>query len=104
MSSTQPGEGALSRGELLRRGLAVGGTLAAGPLVAGQARAATRVRTKSKTLVIGAFEDGALVPFKKKIIPLFKQQTGISIEFLTEPYDSFFAKAFNDGTAKAGQY
>jgi multiple sugar transport system substrate-binding protein len=104
MNPGQPTEGALSRGELLRRGVAVGGTLAAAPLLAGPAKGAYRVRRASKKLVIGAFEDGALVPFKKKMIPLFKQQTGISIEFLTEPYDSFFAKAFNDGTAKAGQY
>jgi len=54
--------------------------------------------------VIGAFEDGALTPFKDKIIPLFKKQTGISITFLTQPYDSFFAKAFQDGQSKAGQY
>ena len=30
--------------------------------------------------------------------------TGIKVEFLTEPYDSFFAKAFQDGQSKAGQY
>jgi multiple sugar transport system substrate-binding protein len=102
-----PVEGSLSRGELLRRGLVAGGALAAGPLVASGASAAplrTRTARAGGKLVIGAFEDGALAPFKKKIIPLFKQQTGISIELLTEPYDSFFAKAFNDGQQKSGAF
>lgn len=54
-------------------------------------------------LVIGAFEDGAITVFKK-IIPLFESATGTKVQFLTEPYDSFFAKAFQDGTSKAGQY
>ena len=55
-------------------------------------------------LVIGAFEDGALTPFKETILPMFEQATGIKVQFLTEPYDSFFAKAFQDGQSKAGQY
>jgi hypothetical protein len=48
-------------------------------------------------LVIGAFEDGALTPFKQTILPMFEQATGTKVQFLTEPYDSFFAKAFQDG-------
>ena len=35
---------------------------------------------------------------------MFEAATGTKVEFLTEPYDSFFAKAFQDGTSKAGQY
>ena len=54
--------------------------------------------------MIGAFEDGALTPFKQTILPMFEQATGIKVQFLTEPYDSFFAKAFQDGQSKAGQY
>ena len=42
-------------------------------------------------LVIGAFEDGALTPFKQTILPMFEQATGTKVQFLTEPYDSFFA-------------
>ena len=55
-------------------------------------------------LVIGAFEDGALTPFKETILPMFEKATGTKVQFLTEPYDSFFAKAFQDGQSKAGQY
>ena len=55
-------------------------------------------------MVIGGFEDGALEPFKNVILPLFTQETGIKTQFLLEPYDSFFSKAFQDGTSKAGQF
>jgi multiple sugar transport system substrate-binding protein len=101
--STDPG---LSRRALLKASLAGGAALAAAPLFGGMpAYASPRSEAAGKgKLVIGAFEDGALVPFKQKIIPLFKKQTGITIEFLTSPYDSFFAKAFQDGQSKAGQY
>ncbi|MEA2620036.1 MAG: multiple sugar transport system substrate-binding protein, partial [Chloroflexota bacterium] len=120
----------LTRRDILRLGVAVGGTAAAGALLAacgpaassaaptatagasapaGSAVAATPGASASAAqaggkLVIGAFEDGALTPFKGTIIPMFEAATGTTVEFLTEPYDSFFAKAFQDGTSKAGQY
>ena len=98
-------DGALSRRDLLRTSVAAGAGLAAAPLLgATPAFAQTRRRSASKKLVMGAFVDPALVPFKQKIIPLFKKETGISIEMLQAPYDAFFAKAFQDGQSKAGQY
>jgi multiple sugar transport system substrate-binding protein len=98
-------DSALSRRDLLRTSVAAGAGLAAVPLLgASPAFAQTRRRSASKTLVMGAFVDPALVPFKQKIIPLFKKETGISIEMLQAPYDAFFAKAFQDGQSKAGQY
>jgi multiple sugar transport system substrate-binding protein len=105
--SPEPSTGAaLSRRALLKASLAGGAALATAPLFGGMpAYASPRSEAAGKgKLVIGAFEDGALVPFKQKIIPLFKKQTGITIEFLTSPYDSFFSKAFQDGQSKAGQY
>jgi multiple sugar transport system substrate-binding protein len=106
MTPETPAEGrSLSRRRLLEAGLGlgIGAALPAGAAAATRP-AKRRVQGASKSLVIGAFEDGALVPFKQKIIPLFKHQTGISIELLQEPYTSFFAKAFADGQTKAGQY
>ena len=40
----------------------------------------------------------------RRSCPMFEQATGTKVQFLTEPYDSFFAKAFQDGQSKAGQY
>jgi multiple sugar transport system substrate-binding protein len=118
----------LTRRDVLRLGVAVGGAAAAGavlaacgpaassvapasaaPTAAGSAPAATAAASPSAAqaggkLVIGAFADGALTPFKGTILPMFEAATGTKVEFLTEPYDSFFAKAFQDGSSKAGQY
>ena len=116
----------LTRRDVLRLGLAVGGVAAAGAVLAACGPAASSAPAASASaapapsaaasaaaspsaaqaggkLVIGAFEDGAITVFKK-IIPLFESATGTKVEFLTEPYDSFFAKAFQDGTSKAGQF
>jgi multiple sugar transport system substrate-binding protein len=124
----------LTRRDLLKLGAAVGGVAAAGAVLAacGPAAASPSVSASASQatapsastgatasavapsastaaqaggkLVIGAFEDGALTPFKQTILPMFEAATGTKVEFLTEPYDSFFAKAFQDGTSKAGQY
>jgi multiple sugar transport system substrate-binding protein len=117
----------LTRRDLLRLGVAVGGVAAAGAVLAacgpaataspstaasvpaGSAPAASVPAASPSTaqaggnLVIGAFEDGAITVFKK-IIPLFESATGTKVQLLTEPYESFFAKALQDGTSKAGQY
>jgi multiple sugar transport system substrate-binding protein len=120
----------LTRRDLLKLGVAVGGVAAAGAVLAACGPAGTATGTPPAStpagsvpaatgstaaaspsaaqaggkLVIGAFEDGALAPFKQTILPMFEAATGTKVEFLTEPYDSFFAKAFQDGSSKAGQY
>jgi multiple sugar transport system substrate-binding protein len=117
----------LTRRDLLRLGVAVGGVAAAGAVLAACGPATTASPSAAASvpagsapaasvpaaspsaaqaggkLVIGAFEDGAITVFKK-IIPLFENATGTKVQLLTEPYDSFFAKALQDGTSKAGQY
>jgi multiple sugar transport system substrate-binding protein len=55
-------------------------------------------------VIIGAFSDGALTPFKDKIIPLFKEQTGIAIEFLEDEYGVTLEKFFGDAQNGGGQY
>jgi multiple sugar transport system substrate-binding protein len=114
----------LTRRDVLRLGVVVGGVAASGALLAACSSStassapataapasagassvpASSAPTPGGKLVIGAFEDGALAPFKATILPMFEAATGITVEFLTEPYDSFFAKAFQDGQSKAGQY
>jgi multiple sugar transport system substrate-binding protein len=88
---------------------AVGAAVAATPLLgkaarAGTYRTAATARAAKGKVVIGAFVDGGLVPFKNKIIPLFEQDTGIKVELLQDDYSTFFEKAFQDGLTKAGQF
>ena len=106
----------VTRRDILRLGLAAGTAAVGAPLLAACANGSSSGSTSAAastgsgtakaggSLVIGAFEDGALTPFKNTIIPLFEKTTGVKVQFLTEPYDSFNAKAFQDGQTKAGQY
>ena len=57
----------------------------------------------AKKVIIGAFADGGLTPFKDKIIPLAKSQ-GFDITFLEDEYGVTLEKWFADAQNKAGQY
>jgi multiple sugar transport system substrate-binding protein len=54
-------------------------------------------------VIIGAFQDGGLTPFKDQIIPL-AEAAGFEIEFLEDQYDVTLEKWFNDANNAAGQY
>jgi len=58
---------------------------------------------EGKKVIIGAFSDGGLTPFKDKIIPLAKQQ-GFDIQFLEDEYGVTLEKWFADAQSGAGQY
>jgi multiple sugar transport system substrate-binding protein len=55
-------------------------------------------------VIIGAFADGALTPFKDKIIPLAKSEAGFDVEFLEDEYGVTLEKWFADAQSGAGQY
>jgi multiple sugar transport system substrate-binding protein len=55
-------------------------------------------------VIIGAFADGGLTPFKEKIIPLAKAKAGFDIQFLEDEYGVTLEKWFADAKNKAGQY
>ncbi len=57
----------------------------------------------AKKVIIGAFADGGLTPFKKVIIPLAKE-AGFEIDFLEDEYGVTLEKWFADATSGAGQY
>jgi multiple sugar transport system substrate-binding protein len=54
-------------------------------------------------VIIGAFADGGLTPFKEKIIPLAKT-AGFEIQFLEDEYGVTLEKWFADAKNGAGQY
>jgi multiple sugar transport system substrate-binding protein len=57
-----------------------------------------------RKVVIGAFADGGLVPFKNKIIPLAKSEGNFDVEFLEDEYGVTLEKWFADAQNSAGQY
>ena len=89
----------ISRRKVLQGGasLAVGSTLLTSIVKTTPARAA------GGKVIIGAFADGGLTPFKEKIIPLAKEQ-GFDIQFLEDEYGVTLEKFFTDAQSGAGQY
>ena len=55
-------------------------------------------------MIIGAFADGGLTPFKDKIIPLAKAEGNFDITFLEDEYGVTLEKWFADAQNAAGQY
>lgn len=89
----------ISRRRVLQTGagLAAAATL---PLTFGSSPA----RAAGGKVIIGAFADGGLTPFKEKIIPLAKAEGGFDIQFLEDEYGVTLEKWFVDAQNKAGQY
>src|SRR5262245_54209506 len=96
MSLTDTGRSGVDRRSLLKGG-------AGAALLAGIGSAATPAKAAGEKVVIGGFVDGALVPFKDKIIPLAQAQ-GFDIQFLQDEYGVTLEKFFNDAQSGAGQY
>jgi multiple sugar transport system substrate-binding protein len=72
------------RREISRRRLLQGGAgLAMATALGGYAPTAQAAGGK---VIIGAFADGGLTPFKEKIIPLAKAEGGFDVEFLEDEY------------------
>ena len=95
MSSTDSRRDGVNRRNLLKGG-------AGAALLAGLG-SATPAKAAGKKVVIGGFVDGALVPFKDKIIPLAQAQ-GFDIQLLQDEYGVTLEKFFNDAQSGAGQY
>lgn len=89
----------LSRRAVLKSGaaLAVGSALAS-------AAGTVPARAAGGKVVIGAFADGGLAPFKNKIIPLAKEEGNFDVEFLEDEYGVTLEKWFTDAQSGAGQY
>ncbi len=61
-------------------------------------------RSAGGKVIIGAFADGGLTPFKEKIIPLAQEVGGFEVEFLEDEYGVTLEKWFADAQNAAGQY
>src|SRR3954467_12507121 len=99
MTGTKNSRRGISRRKVLQGGaatLAVGSTLMTSMI--------KPARAAGGKVIIGAFADGGLTPFKEKIIPLAKEQGGFEIQFLEDEYGVTLEKWFADAQNSAGQY
>ena len=104
----EPASSGLTRTDLVRKAAVIGAAAVAAPVFAGTAAARVRTAATARAgkgkVILSSFQDGGLTAFKEKIIPLFKRETGITIEWVEDAYTSTFEKQFNDGIQKAGQF
>jgi multiple sugar transport system substrate-binding protein len=100
MTGSQKTGRGISRRKALKGGAA---TLAVGTGLMTSLVKTTPARAAGGKLIIGAFADGGLTPFKQKIIPLAKT-AGFDITFLEDEYGVTLEKFFTDAQNKAGQY
>ena len=90
----------LNRRKLLKAGAGV----ALGSTLASTLAAPPIARAAGGKVIIGAFADGGLTPFKQKIIPLAKSEAGFDVQFLEDEYGVTLEKWFADAQNRAGQY
>ena len=69
-----------------RKLLKAGAGMAVGSAFASALAAPPIARAAGGKVIIGAFADGGLTPFKQKIIPLAKSEAGFDIQFLEEKH------------------
>jgi multiple sugar transport system substrate-binding protein len=89
----------VSRRKLLQSGAGI----ALGSAFLGELGAVAPAQAADKKVIIGAFADGGLTPFKTQIIPLAKA-AGFDIQFLEDEYGVTLEKWFADAQNGAGQY
>lgn len=98
MTSSSKTSGGFSRRAILKTAVAAALATTCLTAISGTALAAD-----AKKVIIGAFADGGLTPFKNVIIPLAKE-AGFEIDFLEDEYGVTLEKWFADATSGAGQY
>ena len=58
----------------------------------------------SKKIVIGTFQDNAMVPFRDVFVKRFESETGIKVQYNETNYDAWYQNSKNDGLHKTGAY
>lgn len=97
MSKYRPFQRPIGRRALLRGGAGLA-------LASAFADSSTTTQAADRKVIIGAFADGGLTPFKEKIIPLAKAEGGFDITFLEDEYGVTLEKWYADAKNSAGQY
>src|ERR1700693_2317510 len=94
---------------LSRRSVLKAGLVGAAGLSAGAVFEACTIFPKSssgstKKIVIGTFQDNAMVPFRDVFVKRFQSETGIQVQYNETNYDAWYQNSKNDGLHKTGAY
>ena len=94
----------ISRRSVLKAGLYGAAGIAAGPAFLEACASSTTSNTGGGKIVIGTFQDNAMVPFRDVFIKRFQQETGITVQYNETNYDAWYQNSKNDGLHKTGAY
>ena len=94
----------ISRRSILKAGIVGAAGLTVGPLLEACATGSSNTNTGGGKIVIGTFQDNAMVPFRDVFIKRFQQETGIQVQYNETNYDAWYQNAKNDGLHKTGAY
>jgi multiple sugar transport system substrate-binding protein len=93
----------ISRRDALKAGLVGAAGLGVGSLLEACATSTTSAGGGGK-VVIGTFQDNAMVPFRDVFVKRFQSETGITVQYNETNYDAWYQNAKNDGLHKTGAY
>ncbi len=93
----------VSRRSVLKAGLVGAAGLTVGPVLEACAPSSSSGGSGGK-IVIGTFQDNAMVPFRDIFIKRFQSETGITVQYNETNYDAWYQASKNDGLQKTGAY
>jgi multiple sugar transport system substrate-binding protein len=94
----------LSRRDALKAGLVGAAAVSAGAIFEACTIFPKSPSGASKKIVIGTFQDNAMVPFRDVFVKRFQNETGIQVQYNETNYDAWYQNSKNDGLHKTGAY
>jgi multiple sugar transport system substrate-binding protein len=94
----------VSRRSVLKAGLVGAAGLGAGPIFEACTIFPSSSKGSADKIVIGTFQDNAMVPFRDVFVKRFETETGIKVQYNETNYDAWYQNSKNDGLHKTGAY
>jgi multiple sugar transport system substrate-binding protein len=94
----------LSRRSALKAGLVGAAGLSVGPIFEACTIFPSSSSGRPNKIVIGTFQDNAMVPFRDVFVKRFQTETGIQVQYNETNYDAWYQNSKNDGQNKTGAY
>jgi len=93
----------LTRRSVLKAGLVGAAGFGVAPILEACSTSPSSSGSTNK-IVIGTFQDNAMVPFRDVFVKRFQSETGIKVQYNETNYDAWYQNSKNDGLHKTGAY
>src|SRR3977135_1096137 len=88
----------LSRRSVLKAGLGGAAGLSVGPIFEACTIIPSSSSGRTNKIVIGTFQDNAMVPFRDVFVKRFESETGIKVSYNETNYDAWYQHSKNNGS------